>query len=166
LSELVRLAAHVGVSEVYVQRMTYFLNVDQPPGLMSGQALFDDFDSTANGVIAEAEQLARELGVTLCASGATDPRTSLQASWQQNPHPWQACLRPWTTAYVTANGNCLPCCISPFATTDYDSLKLGNLFERPFEEIWNDERYRAWRTALMSDAPLLACQGCGVHWSL
>jgi radical SAM protein with 4Fe4S-binding SPASM domain len=116
--------------------------------------------------MAEAERAARELGVTLRASGATDPRASLQASRHPAPHPWQACLRPWTTAYVTANGNCLPCCISPFATTDYDSLQMGNLFEQPFEEIWNGERYRAWRAALMSDAPPLACQGCGVHWSL
>jgi MoaA/NifB/PqqE/SkfB family radical SAM enzyme len=166
LPELVKLAAHMGVPEVYVQRMTYFLNVDRPPGLMSKQALFDDFDSTAHQAIAEAERAARELGVTLRASGATDPRTSLEISQQRDAHPWQACLRPWTTAYVTANGNCLPCCISPFATTDYDSLRLGNLFEQPFDELWNGERYRAWRAALMSDAPAPACRGCGVHWSL
>jgi radical SAM protein with 4Fe4S-binding SPASM domain len=166
LPNLVRLAADLDAREVYVQRMTYFLNVDRPPGLMDGQALFDAFDSTADELVAEAERIARELGVTLRASGATDPRASLEVSRQRDAHPWQACLRPWTTAYVTANGNCLPCCISPFATTDYDSLKLGNLFERPFDEIWNGARYQAWRAALMSDAPNTACRGCGVRWSL
>jgi radical SAM protein with 4Fe4S-binding SPASM domain len=166
LPAMVRLAARMGVPELYVQRMVYYLDAAGPHGMMeSGHALFDDTAVTSQAVV-EAEQLARELGVTLRASGATDPRASLSAAQTTDLHPWQACLRPWTTAYVTANGNCLPCCISPFATTDYDSLKMGNLFEQPFDEIWNGERYRAWRAALMSEVPPLTCRGCGVHWSL
>jgi radical SAM protein with 4Fe4S-binding SPASM domain len=167
LPALVRLAAHVGVPEVYVQRMVYYLDDANPPGMMdSGHALFDDFDETVDLMIAEAEALAGELGVTLRASGATDPRGSLSASQRHDPRPWAACMRPWTTAYVTANGNCLPCCISPFATTDYESLQMGNLFERDFAAIWNDARYQRWREALLSDQPATACQGCGMHWSL
>jgi len=167
LPELVRLAARVGVREVYVQRMVYYLDSAAPPGLMeAGHALFDDFDERADRIIAEAEIIADEVGVTLRASGATDPRRSLEAAHRHSPRPWSACLRPWTTAYVTANGNCLPCCISPFATTDYDSLKMGNLLERPFAEIWNDEHYQQWRTELLSDQPPNPCRGCGVHWSL
>ena len=111
LPDLVRLAAYIGVPEVYVQRMVYFLDGDDPPGLMTtGHALFDDFDERADRAIAAAEAVARELGITLRASGATDPRGSLTASRRPDPRPWAACLRPWTTAYVTANGNCLPCC--------------------------------------------------------
>jgi len=75
-------------------------------------------------------------------------------------------MRPWTTAYITANGNALPCCISPFATTNYESLKLGNLFEQPFDTLWNDARYQRWRADLLSDQPHEACAGCGVLWSL
>ena len=167
LPALVRLAAQAGVREVYVQRMVYSLDNMQAPGLMDdGHALFDDFDAYADRCIADAEAVAQAVQVKLRASGATDPRHSLEASQQHNPRPWAACLRPWTTAYVTANGNCLPCCISPFATTDYASLKLGNLFERNFAEIWNDERYRQWRANLLSEHPPKPCQGCGVHWSL
>ncbi len=167
LPDLVRLAAHVGVREVYLQRMVYYLDHDDPPGLMeNGHALFDDFDATVDRIIAEAEQVARQVGVTLRSSGATDPRKSLASSQRRDPRPWLPCMRPWTTAYVTANGNCLPCCISPFATTDYSSLKMGNLFERDFAKIWNDDRYQHWRTELLSDAPPMPCRGCGVHWSL
>lgn len=167
LPDLVRLAARIGVREVYVQRMVYYLDAATPPGLLeAGHALFDDFDTRADAVIAEAETVARALGVTLRASGAADPRTSLSASQHEQPRPWAACLRPWTTAYITANGNCLPCCIAPFATTDYESLKLGNLFERPFAESWNAEKYQQWRAELLSNAPPKPCQGCGVHWSL
>jgi len=167
LPDLVRLAARVGVREVYMQRMVYYLDQAEAPGMMdAGHALFDDFDAEADRAVAEAEAVAADVGVTLRASGATDPRRSLEAARQPDPRPWAACLRPWTTAYVSANGNCLPCCISPFATADYESLKLGNLFERDFEKIWNDTRYQQWRTDLLSDQPAKPCAGCGVHWSL
>jgi len=167
LPDLVRLAAKAGVREVYMQRMVYYLDHAQAPGMMdAGHALFDDFDAQADRAVAEAETVAVSLGVTLTASGATDPRRSLEAANQPDPRPWSACLRPWTTAYITANGNCLPCCISPFATSDYESLKLGNLFERDFEKIWNDARYQRWRADLLSDQPAKPCAGCGVHWSL
>jgi radical SAM protein with 4Fe4S-binding SPASM domain len=167
LPALVRLAAQVGVPEVYVQRMVYLLGEGQAPGMMdAGHALFDEFDAQADRAVAAAEVVAAELGVRLRASGATDPRRSLEAGRTTDPRPWAACRRPWTTAYVTANGNCLPCCISPFATGDYDSLKLGNLFERDFNQIWNDDRYQQWRLDLLSDEPPQPCAGCGVHWSL
>ena len=95
-----------------------------------------------------------------------DPLNSLAAARPTDFSPWQACMRPWTTAYVTANGNCLPCCISPFATNDYDSLLLGNLFERPFAEIWQDRPYQDFRKRLLSDHPNQACSSCGVYWSI
>ena len=168
LPALLRLASQMGVAEVYVQRMVYTADAKAaPPGMLDqGHSLFDDFNAEIERVIAESETLAAQLGITFKASGATTPRQSFEASRTPDPHPWKACMRPWTTAYITANGNALPCCISPFATDDYESLKLGNLFEQSFVEIWNDERYQKWRTALLSDKPHPACAGCGVHWSL
>ncbi len=167
IPDLVRLAARVGVPEVYVHRLVYFLDGDEDEvGLMTpSQAVFGAYDEDEDAIVARAEKLVAELGVTLSASGATGPRISL-ASANMRKRPWSACSRPWTTAYVTANGNALPCCISPFATTDYQSLVMGNVFERPFREIWNDKPYRAWREALLSDKPRKTCSGCGVRWSL
>ncbi len=167
LPALVRLAAHIGIPEVYVQRMVYALDTDQAPGMLdAGHSLFDDFSAEVERIVDESEALAGELGITFKASGATSPRQSLEASRTRDPHPWKACMRPWTTAYITANGNALPCCIAPFATDDYESLKLGNVFEQPFADIWNDERYQKWRSDLLSDKPPAPCAGCGVHWSL
>ena len=167
LPDLLRLAAKMGVPEVYLQRMVYYYEADQAPGMMdAGHGLFDAFDQQVEQIVAECETLAQELGLMFKASGATSPRHSLAASQQRDHQPWKACLRPWTTAYITVNGNALPCCIAPFATTDYASLQLGNVFEQPFVEIWNDERYQQWRAKLLSDQPHPACAGCGVHWSL
>ena len=165
LPDVIRLAARIGVPEVYLQRMVYYANESSPPGLMdAGHGLFAGFDAQVDRIVAEGEALARTLGVALRASGATTPMRSLHT--EKKPRPWTACMRPWTTAYITANGNALPCCIAPFATADYESLKLGNVFEQPFGDLWNAERYQAWRERLLSDRPPEACAGCGVFWSL
>lgn len=165
LPAVIRLAAHIGVPEVYLQRLVYYAHADSAPGMMdAGHGLFATFDEQVDHIVSESEALAQSLGVALRASGATTPKHSLAG--KRDSRPWAACMRPWTTAYITANGNALPCCISPFATTDYDSLKLGNLFEQPFGDLWNAERYQEWRERLLSDQPHEACAGCGVYWSL
>lgn len=168
LPDLVRLAARLGVPEVYVQRLTYFA---QEPGTQYGMArqelaIFGHDDDRQEQIIAQCETLSAALGVQFRASGARNPRGSLQAARLADDAPWRACLRPWTTAYVTANGNCLPCCISPFATHDYESLILGNLFERSFADLWNDYLYQQFRVNLRSTHPHKACANCGVYWSL
>jgi MoaA/NifB/PqqE/SkfB family radical SAM enzyme len=171
LPAVVRLAARIGVPEVYLQRLVYYANEPSAPGLMTGQSqLFEQVDEAIDATIQAAETVAAQLGVTLRASGATTPRRSLQGEAALAPvtadQPWTACMRPWTTAYITANGNALPCCIAPFATLDYESLKLGNVFEQPFDTVWNDVPYQAWRRRLLSDQPHPACANCGVCWSL
>ena len=65
---------------------------------------------------------------------------------------------------MTANGNVLPCCIAPFATRDYGSIVLGNVFEQPIQEIWNGAAYEAFRRAHASDQPPDVCRGCGTRW--
>ncbi len=168
LPDLVRLAAKLGVPEVYLQRMVYFAQEpDQQYGMAcDDRAIFGPDHDYQEEIITACEVLSAELGVDFRASGGRDPRSSLAAARPADFAPWQACMRPWTTAYVTANGNCLPCCISPFATNDYNSLILGNLFERPFAEIWRDYLYQKFRTDLLSPYPHKACASCGVYWSL
>ncbi len=167
LPDLLRLAAKMGVPEVYLQRMVYYHEAEEAPGMLKdGHGLFSNFDEEVDQLVVECEALADELGIMFKASGATNPRSSLEASKQSDSQPWKGCMRPWTTAYITANGNALPCCISPFATRDYESLKLGNLFDQSFDEIWNNSNYQQWRKRLLSDAPHEACAGCGVNWSL
>jgi MoaA/NifB/PqqE/SkfB family radical SAM enzyme len=168
LPDLVRLAARLGVPEVYLQRMTFFAQEpEQQYGMARrSQAIFGQDYKDQEKIIAECEALSAELGIDFRAAGARDPRSSLAAAQSSDTKPWQACVRPWTTAYVTANGNCLPCCISPFSTNDYDSLILGNLFERPFTEMWNEYLYRKFRADFLSEHPHRACSSCGVYWSL
>ena len=164
---LVSLAARIGVPEVYVQRLVYFLDsLDQCDAELASMALFGQVQAHERAIIAECERLSEALGIAFRASGATDPSHSLTAAQRVEARPWADCRRPWTTAYITANGNALPCCMAPFASVDYESLLMGNIWEAGFSAIWKSEKYRAWRRALLSANPPVPCSGCGVRWSL
>jgi radical SAM protein with 4Fe4S-binding SPASM domain len=70
------------------------------------------------------------------------------------------------SVYITANGNVVPCCISPFSTTNCAGLVLGNVFETPLAQVWNGPNYVKGRAALYTTQPLQPCEQCGVCWSL
>lgn len=167
LPDLLWLAADLGVLEVYMQRLVYFAGeADKQFGMArDGMSFFGQDQQEEDRIIEECIELSVKLGIKFHASGGRDPINSLAAARPSDFAPWQACMRPWTTAYVTSNGNCLSCCISPFATDDYKSLILGNLFEHPFIEIWNASPYQELRTNLLSEHPNKACASCGVYWS-
>ena len=81
LPELVRLAARVGVPEVYLQRMVFFAQDASEQYGMARQdlAIFDSALSQQEAIIAECEALSAELGIAFHASGARDLRDSLAA---------------------------------------------------------------------------------------
>ncbi|MBV9014586.1 MAG: SPASM domain-containing protein [Alphaproteobacteria bacterium] len=162
LKDFVRLAHQIDVSEVYLQRLVYF---PEGQGLARPEsALFAEGNAEEGRLVREAEALARDLGVSFNASGATDPAASLTP--QNESRPWSLCRRPWTLMYFTAHGRAIPCCIAPFSLRGYDSFTLGDATQQSLREIWNGPRYRAFRKALLSDKPPSACANCGLRWSL
>jgi radical SAM protein with 4Fe4S-binding SPASM domain len=167
LPDLIRLASSIGVPEVYVQRLTFAVEaVERYGAALPKQALFGRLTESEASIIDQCQQLSRALGIGFQASGATDPANSLRAARDRDQRPWSSCRRPWTTAYITVDGNALPCCIAHWADTNYARMILGNIWHKDFNDIWNDKPYQAWRRALLSDTPNEACSGCGVHWSI
>jgi len=162
LGDFVRLAHQIDIAEVYLQRLVYF---SEGQGLARPEsALFAGGDDEEGRLVREAEALARSLGVSFNASGATDPAASLTP--QNEAQPWSLCRRPWTLMYFTAHGRAIPCCIAPFSMRGYDSFTLGDATQQSLREIWNGPRYQAFRGALLSDKPPPACASCGLRWSL
>ena len=164
LPAFVKLAAEIGVQEVYLQRLVFF---DQLPigKARPDQALFERLTREEATYLKQAEDLARSLGITFSASGAaSEPGLSLKRN--DNGSPWSLCRRPWSLMYFTANGRALPCCIAPFSQHGYDNYTLGDATQQTLLEIWNGSAYREFRRALLSDRPSEACANCGLRWSL
>ncbi|MGU3287172.1 radical SAM/SPASM domain-containing protein [Methylobacterium mesophilicum] len=161
LPAFVSLAAEMGVTEVHLQRLVF-----DEAGYGMARAdlsLFESARAEETAAIAEAEALGRSLGVTLDASGATEPGISLK---RQEDRAWATCRRPWSLMYFTAHGRALPCCIAPFSVRGYSNYTLGDATQATLREIWNGEAYRDFRTSLLSDAPPAPCRNCGLRWSL
>ena len=129
LSELpgvIDLAARIGVDEVYLQRMVFGFGED---GLANAnQSIYTGYRDEAALIIADAEQRATAQGVSFRGADALTPRESILERPPQT-EPWRVCSRPFRLAYITAQGNALPCCIAPFTDAPYDSITLGNYLQ-------------------------------------
>lgn len=68
-----------------------------------------------------------------------------------NPCPW-----PWSSAYVAANGDVVPCC----RIADASVVKMGNLHDEPFSKIWNNDKYRALRRRISRGDIPHYCRSC------
>ncbi len=163
LPDFIRVAADIGVKEVYLQRLVFFEN-GAVGHAKPNQALFEQMNADEASYLSEAQALAKSLGIEFSASGASEPGTSLKKA--QNDNPWSLCRRPWAVMYFTANGRALPCCIAPFAQHGYENFTLGDLNQQTLREIWNGPAYQEFRSALRSGAPPDCCKNCGLRWSL
>jgi MoaA/NifB/PqqE/SkfB family radical SAM enzyme len=164
LPAFVKVAAEIGVKEVYLQRLVFF-EQDAIGHARPDQALYERMSHEEAGYLDEATALAASLGLTFSASGAVaEPGMSLKRN--DDGSPWSMCRRPWTVMYFTANGRALPCCIAPFSQRGYENYTLGDASQQSLREIWNGPAYRAFRAGLLSDHPPAACASCGLRWSL
>jgi MoaA/NifB/PqqE/SkfB family radical SAM enzyme len=164
LPAFVRVAAEIGVREVYLQRLVFF-EKDSIGHARPDQSLFERMTREESEHLAAAERLARRYGITFSASGgASEPGLSLKR--HDEGSPWTLCRRPWTVMYFTANGRALPCCIAPFSQRGYENYTLGDATAQTLQEIWSGVAYRSFRAALLSERPAAACANCGLRWSL
>jgi MoaA/NifB/PqqE/SkfB family radical SAM enzyme len=162
LPAFVRLAASMGVREVHLQRLVF-----DEAGFGKARpeySLFEQTQQAEQAAIEAAQAVGAEVGVTLDASGATEPGLSLKRSVDDKP--WATCRRPWSLMYFTAHGRALPCCIAPFSARGYENYTLGDATQQTLRDIWNSPAYRGFRTSLLSETPPAPCQNCGLRWSL
>ena len=70
---------------------------------------------------------------------------------------------PWYRGgiYVSWQGYVTPCCQRP----DPRTIHFGNLFEQPFEAIWQSDPYRAFRDTLAAGRPPEACRTCTMYYA-
>lgn len=156
LPGVVTLASDAGADALVVQRLTYW-----GEGMATvDQSLFGHVAARERAAIAEAEARAASVGLEIRGTAGLAPLESLE-----NGPDRSGCMRPWTTAYVTAHGNVYACCIAPFTGVAHDELVMGNVFESSLGSVWSGPRYGALRRGLRGGTPLPFCEGCGERWS-
>ena len=165
LPAFVKVAAEIGVKEVYLQRLVFFED-DAIGHARPDQALYERMIARGGAAISTRRPRSRARSASMfSASGAvSEPGMSLKR--HDDGTPWSMCRRPWTVMYFTANGRALPCCIAPFSQRGYENYTLGDATQQTLREIWNGPAYRSFRDGLLSDQPPSACASCGLRWSL
>jgi radical SAM protein with 4Fe4S-binding SPASM domain len=73
----------------------------------------------------------------------------MEFKWFNFPDPTspRACKWPWKGSYITSDGFVTPCCENG---SDPSRINFGNIFERPYAEIWNSPEYQQFRRELQS----------------
>jgi radical SAM protein with 4Fe4S-binding SPASM domain len=76
--------------------------------------------------------------------------------WKIAGVPERGCIRMWTTAVITTDGDVVPCCYDKNA-----SHAMGNLHNQSFSDIWQGQRYRLFRDAVMTSRSMIdICSQC------
>ncbi|GAX59185.1 Fe-S oxidoreductase [Candidatus Scalindua japonica] len=60
------------------------------------------------------------------------------------------CIAPWTSVYVLPNGDISPC----------SSFVAGNIKNESFKKIWNNQKFRHFRTELREKKYFPVCHRC------
>lgn len=74
----------------------------------------------------------------------------------QRYSPARRCRWPWNSAYIAANGDVVPCCM----IGDSGVVKMGNVFDEPFSQIWNNDKYQTLRRRIANDDIPHYCRSC------
>ncbi len=106
------------------------------------------------------DSITGELGVPYERFRATNrlgdvDLTQFAAAATAPPPTPKVCERPFTKAYIRANGNVLLCC------EDWnDRWVMGNVKTTSLAEIWSNSLYRTRRRELLSGKPSAPCDNC------
>lgn len=76
----------------------------------------------------------------------------------------EKCILPWTSSYISANGDVVPCC---YLVNDSLTLPegrrpvMGNIERQGWKDIWNGDKYREMRRSIKrGERPYPACKTC------
>ncbi|MFZ2285509.1 MAG: radical SAM/SPASM domain-containing protein [Bacteroidales bacterium] len=122
--------------------------IGSPKQIMSGSKL----ESQAG---MKAPQTKSGSNLELSVQGKSRYNMS-DGDWKPSPTPSRGCLRMWTTAVITTDGDVVPCCYDKNA-----HHVMGNLNSKTLSEIWYSKQYRSFRDSVMKSRSLAdICRNC------
>ena len=137
LPQFVEIAAELGVDSIQCSHLEAYTKDMVEESLWYHKELFAQVRSAALDV-------AEKRGVALNVPLPIDERVAGFG------HTF--CSTPWNGAVITGSGEVIACC--------HPKTRIGNLNEQSLEEIWNGQRYQAFRLAVNSDKSPLVCDSC------
>jgi radical SAM protein with 4Fe4S-binding SPASM domain len=104
----------------------------------------DSNPETLTNALKEAEKVAQEKQIAI----------------EINQHNFYSktkkCPWVWKNTYICSNGDVVPCAI----IGDSDVVKMGNIFEQDFADIWNSDKYQELRQRIKTNNLPEHCKNC------
>lgn len=156
LVDAVKLAHKLSVPGIYVQYLEYIDREDRKEKLV-GNITYAKLKNT----LLEADNVATKLGITSNINiWMRDFDLFMNKMGHENnfkPND-KKCYFPWFSSWIDADGTVRPCPIIPWQK---DVAHMGNAFNEPFKDIWNNIKYQELRAALArGERPTEPCRTC------
>ena len=143
LPELVRLSKQLGVDSLTIRTQLEDFGKDSMQGSIVPINISRG-SRRAEQLLAESERVSAEIGMPLEITRGPRYSSSNRCRW------------PWNNAYIAANGDVVPCC----QVADASVVKMGNVFDQPFSQIWNNDKYQTLRRRIANDDIPHYCRSC------
>lgn len=155
IAQTVALGQELGVDAANFQPLDLIGIEERRTSLIDGISE-KDFSSLIHEALAESRRVPID--------------TNLQTIWNKRSVYWKKyqviepynegqrrCIFPWFYTYITVNGDVHPCCYLNYGA---DTI-MGNVFETPFEAIWNRAAYQKFRKIIREGKyPHTMCRFC------
>lgn len=110
--------------------------------------------SIPDSLVSAADEKCKKLGI--------------KVAWNRNvPHEKSQITKcnEWTMPFIFVDGTVVPCCAGNESNKrDYQRLtSLGNIFEAPFEKLWNGSKYKNLRKMIHDGKVPAACKYCTIY---
>ncbi len=142
LPDIVEIAHDLGVDRVKVCFMVMRDNDPERRSLWFHKAL-------ANEYLERAQELAERYGLKT----KFYKRFDLNDAHVERAEPGKDCRFLWEEAWVKVDGDVVPCC-------NIDAPVVGNIYDTPFVDIWNNRLYQDMRKRVWSRTPYECCENC------
>lgn len=130
LPQIIYLTHRLGIPIIEIKEVRNYLTSPKL-SLSAAAEEYKVFAEELQLILEETRRRAKELGVKLVLQIPSVKKGT-------------GCINPWFKTYVTFDGWVTPC--SRYYSKNH--YTFGNLFEEPFDLIWNNQRYQKFRQAV------------------
>ncbi len=145
MEELVFKANELGIDVLYIQ---LFMSMIADKELMESTLSRKEIDAFCE----KLEKWKKQVGISIVTE-----------SFGKSSNNLGQCKLPWFSPNITAEGYVTPCC----TISNPSLLNMGNIFETPFEQIWNSDKFVEFRANFYRKQPdvCIGCQSYQLNYS-
>lgn len=150
--DMVRLAGQVGADKVFLQAMGEYASVE-------GESIAVHDKALGRRLFEAGAQIGADSGIAveLLPADQFEPDRGHANIPGDTTGLRKDCGDLWNKAVITTTGDVMACCAAP--------VRLGNLRENSFVEIWRGKAYSELRRRFLGNNPPEMCRNCtGMAW--